>query len=141
MNLGQVEDYAVRALVDLAAHPEARVREIAARTAIPGPHLAKVVQALARAGLVETTRGRSGGVRLVRAPGEINVRQVVEAVQGPLHFLRCPRRGAGCPRNPDCQLYRLWTGLQDGIVAQLEQVHLTDLIQSCGAGLPLLELK
>src|SRR5215212_8760506 len=101
MNLGQVEDYAVRALVDLAAHPEARVREIAARTAIPGSHLAKVIQALARSGLVETTRGRLGGVRLARAPQEVTIREVVEAVQGPLRLRRCPLRGQSCPRDPN----------------------------------------
>jgi Rrf2 family protein len=132
MNLGQAEDYAVRALVDLAAHPEASVREIAGRTSIPSPHLAKVIQALARAGLVETTRGRGGGVRLARDPAEVSVRQVVEAVQGPLRFLRCPRRGKGCPRDPNCELYRLWVQLHDGIAAQLEGVHLADLLRNCG---------
>jgi Rrf2 family protein len=141
MNLGQVEDYAVRALVDLAAHPEARVREIAARTAIPGPHLAKVIQALARSGLVETTRGRTGGVRLVRDPGEINMREVVEAVQGPLRLNRCPRRGQGCPREPNCRLYRFWLEFEERVILQFEQVRLEDLLESCSASLLQVELR
>jgi Rrf2 family protein len=132
MNLGQVEDYAVRALVDLAAHPETSVREVAGRTAVPGAHLAKVIQSLVRAGLVETTRGRGGGVRLARDPAEITVRQAVEAVQGPLRFLRCPRRGKGCPRNPDCAVYRLWVQLHDGIAGKLDGVRIADLLHNCG---------
>lgn len=134
VTLGQAEDYAVRALVDLARHPEASAREIAGRTAIPGAHLAKVIQALARAGLVETTRGRGGGVRLARAPGEITLRQAVEAVQGPIRLHRCPLRGKGCPRDPQCRLYRFWVELQERTIAQLEAVCLTDLLRGCGEG-------
>lgn len=132
MTLGQAEDYAVRALVDLARHPEASVREIADRTTIPGAHLAKVIQALARAGLVETTRGRGGGVRLARAPGEITLRQAVEAAQGPIRLHRCPLRSKGCPRDPQCRLYRFWTELQEQTIARLEAVCLEDLLRGCG---------
>jgi Rrf2 family nitric oxide-sensitive transcriptional repressor len=129
MQLGQTEDYAVRALVDLARHPDARVEDVAARTGIPGPQLAKVIQSLARAGLVETTRGRGGGVRLLPDPGEIHLRQVVEAMQGPLRFLRCPRRGKGCPMNPDCPIYSMWNEVQAGVSAQLERISIADLLR------------
>ena len=132
MNLGQAEDYAVRALVDLAAHPDARVREVSDRTGVPGPHLAKVVQSLARAGLVETTRGRNGGVRLARAPQEIMLLEVIQAVQGPLRFQRCPLRGKGCPRNPECEVYRLWVGLQEGMTERLSGIRISDLLHTCG---------
>jgi Rrf2 family protein len=129
VQLGQAEDYAVRALVDLAKHPDARIEDIATRTGVPGPHLAKVIQSLARAGLVETTRGRKGGVRLAQDPAQIHLRQVVEAVQGPLRFLRCPRRGEGCPLNPECPVYRTWVNVQAGVSAQLEQVRIADLLR------------
>jgi Rrf2 family transcriptional regulator, nitric oxide-sensitive transcriptional repressor len=131
MNLSQVEDYAVRALVDMAVHPGERIEDIARRTVIPKANLAKVVHSLVRAGLVETTRGRRGGVRLARAPGEINLREVVEAVQGPLRFLRCPRRGKGCPLDPDCKVYRQWRNLEDMLVTQLETVRIADLLDNC----------
>jgi len=132
MNLGLAEDYAVRALVDLAQHSETRIADIAARTGIPGPHLAKVVQSLVRAGLVETSRGRRGGVRLARPAEEIALREVIEAVQGPLRFLRCPRRGIDCPRNPECPLLRVWLDLEASISSQLNNVRLADLLISCG---------
>jgi Rrf2 family transcriptional regulator, nitric oxide-sensitive transcriptional repressor len=130
MQLGQTEDYAVRALVDLARHPNARVEDIARRTGVPAPHLAKVIQALARSGLVETTRGRGGGVRLLHDPADIHLRRVVEAMQGPLRFLRCPRRGKGCPLNPDCPVFRTWSDVQAGVSAQLERVRIADLLRN-----------
>ena len=129
MQLGQAEDYAVRALVDLAKHPDARIEEIARRSGVPAPHLAKVIQSLARAGVVETTRGRRGGVRLLVDPAELHLRRVVEGVQGPLRFLRCPRRGNGCPMNPHCPIYRMWSDVQAGISARLEQVRIADLLR------------
>jgi Rrf2 family transcriptional regulator, iron-sulfur cluster assembly transcription factor len=132
MNLGVVEDYAVRALVDLARHSDTRVADIAQRTGVPVAHLAKVVQSLVRAGLVETTRGRRGGVRLARPADDIVLREVIEAVQGPLRFLRCPRRGIDCPRDPDCPLLRVWLDLEASISSQLESVRLADLLVSCG---------
>lgn len=128
MHLGQTEDYAVRAVVDLAQHPDTRVEDVAARTGVPAPHLAKVIQSLARAGIVETTRGRRGGVRLARDPGEIHLRQVIEAMQGPLRLIRCPRRGEGCPLNPECPIFRVWSDLQNSVAAQLEQVRVSDLL-------------
>ncbi len=131
MNWSQSDDYAIRTLVDLAAHPDARIREIAARTAIPVAHLAKVVQALARAGLVETTRGRAGGTRLARDAGQITLLQVVQAMQGPLSFRRCPRRGNGCPLNPDCALHRMTLELEDAFATKLERVRVADLVRSC----------
>lgn len=130
MQLGQTEDYAVRALVDLAQHPNARVEDISGRTGVPAPHLAKVIQSLARAGLVETTRGRGGGVRLLLNPAEINLRRVIEAMQGPLRFVRCPRRGSGCPMNPDCPIFRVWNELEARFGAELERVHIADLLRN-----------
>ena len=132
MNLGQVEDYAVRVMVDLGGQPEARIADIAARTGVPASHLAKVVQSLVRAGLVETTRGRGGGVRLARPPAEIGIREVIEAVQGPLRFQRCPRRGIDCPRNSECPVYRLWVDLDANIGGYLERIRLADLLINCG---------
>ncbi|MFN3647984.1 MAG: RrF2 family transcriptional regulator [Armatimonadota bacterium] len=131
MNWTQTDDHALRVLVDVAAHPDAPIREIGDRTAIPSALVAKVVQALARASLVETTRGRGGGVRLARDPAAISLLDVVEAIQGPLCFLRCPRRGKGCPQDTDCAVYRLSLELQESLAARLQRVRIADLAHSC----------
>jgi Rrf2 family nitric oxide-sensitive transcriptional repressor len=131
MQWSQGEDYAVRALVDLALNPSGRVPEIAARMSVPRPRLAKVIQSLARAGLVETTRGGGGGVRLARPAEEIDLHQVVQAMAGPLRFLRCARRNRECPRDPDCAIYRLWFFLQAQFSAELRRIRIADLLHTC----------
>lgn len=131
VNWSQTDDHALRILVDVAAHPDAPIREIASRTTIPSALVAKVVQTLARAALVETIRGRGGGVRLARDPAAISLLEVVEAIQGPFRFLRCPRRGQGCPRNPGCAVYRLCLELDDSFSAKLQRVRIADLAYSC----------
>jgi Rrf2 family protein len=110
------------------------VAEIAERTRVPPLQLAKVIQSLARAGLVVTTRGRGGGVRLARPAEEIRLLDVIEAFQGPLRLFRCRLQGNGCPRNPDCAIYRLWGTLNDGLGTLLERVHISELLQTCEGG-------
>ena len=133
MTWTQTDDHALRILVDVAAHPHASVGEIAGRTTIPSALVAKVVQTLSRAMLVETTRGRGGGVQLARDPAAISLLDVVEAIQGPLRFLRCPRRGKDCPRNSDCAVYRLCLELEDSFSARLQRVRIADLAHNCSS--------
>lgn len=75
----------------LAADPARRrpVREIAALLGVSQAHLAKVLQRLARAGLVHSVRGPAGGFVLRRAADEVTLLEVYEAVMGPLHPSPC----------------------------------------------------
>ena len=83
MRLNVQTDYALRMLMFLAARDDsiATTAEIAARFGISKNHLTKVAHALARESFVETARGRSGGLRLARSPGEISVGQVVRCLE------------------------------------------------------------
>ena len=83
MRLTRQTNYAIRMLMSCAANGArlSRVREIAAAYAVSELFLFKILQPLVEAGLVETVRGRSGGVRLARPAGEITLRAVVEATE------------------------------------------------------------
>jgi Rrf2 family protein len=78
--------YALRAAADLAEHYDGekpiKVREIAARTAVPANYLVHILLDLKRRALVNSTRGPAGGYWLVRRPGRITVADIVDAVQG-----------------------------------------------------------
>jgi DNA-binding IscR family transcriptional regulator len=65
---------------------------------------------------------------LLLNPGAIHLHRVVEAVQGPLRFLRCPRRGKGCPLNPDCPIYQVGNQVESRFNAELERIHIADLL-------------
>ncbi len=80
-------DYASRALLSLSLHEgegPTSVRDIAERTGLPQPYLEQILLALKGAGLVRSKRGVGGGYVLARQPEEINLAQIISAVDGPI---------------------------------------------------------
>jgi len=126
-------DYAVRVVVDLASRPagavvpRARIQE---RQDVPGAYLAKIVQALARAGLVRTLPGAGGGVSLAALPAHITLRQVIEAVEGPIRLNRCVVRPGACPRDRFCTVHPVWLRLQGLVTRELDAVTIASLAHS-----------
>ncbi|MGA2092471.1 MAG: Rrf2 family transcriptional regulator [Sedimentisphaerales bacterium] len=103
-------DYALRAAVELAdrfGREPVATKQIADRRKIPYQLACKLLQRLHNAGIVKSTMGPAGGFTLGRNPSRITVRQVVEAVQGPVRFSRClvSKSFCGlsrcCPVNPE----------------------------------------
>jgi len=92
MMISQSAEYALRAVVWLAGHEDGNLgtARIAEAVRVPAGYLAKVMQKLARAGLVVSEPGRSGGFRLIRPADEISVLEVVDAVD-PIRLIE------GCP--------------------------------------------
>ena len=90
--LSQTTEYALRLVVQLASRPDQPVTipELARATKIPSGYLAKVLRQLARAGLVHSQRGPNGGSVLTRAPEELTVLDVVQAVDPLKRILVCP---------------------------------------------------
>lgn len=104
MTISQTAEYALRAVVWLAGHTDVAsgTPEIARATRVPPGYLAKVLQLLARGGLVTSAPGRKGGFRLARSAGEISILQVINAVDPVERIRQCPlgiesHAGALCP--------------------------------------------
>ena len=101
----QTVEYALRAVVQLAyAAPEAATAsQVSEATKVPEPYLRKVLQALVRAGIVESQRGVGGGARLVPDPTELTILDVVNAVDAIPRIRSCPldlaKHGARLCRN------------------------------------------
>lgn len=122
MKLSTQADFAVRAVYELARHEPGAVLhtgDIAASQHIPGARLAKVVHDLARAGLVRTKRGQQGGVMLARPAEAITVRDVYEAVEGPILLCRCQQRLQPCGNDP-CDTHRFWSGVEALLTEELQ---------------------
>jgi Rrf2 family protein len=114
MEITQQADYAVRAVLELALQPSgARLscETIAQRHAIPLPFLTKIVARLANEGILRNQRGVNGGVQLARPPAEINLLQVVEAIDGPITFNRCNRNPSECAKAQSCLVHPIWLEL------------------------------
>ena len=90
--ISQTAEYALRAVAALASHPDESLvtQRLAELTKVPAGYLAKVMQSLGRAGLVNSTRGVGGGFTLTRPATEISIYDIVQAVD-PLQRIRtCP---------------------------------------------------
>jgi len=126
-------DYAARALLSLALQVSGgptSVRDIAERTGLPQPYLEQILLALKGAGLVRSKRGVGGGYVLAREPAEINLADVVSAVDGPIQagdFGR-PHTDGACDHEGQCVLLAIWGDVGDRMRALLEGYSLADLV-------------
>lgn len=130
MQLTRRGDYALRAMVCLAKQGEDRFvlsREIAAEQDVPPKFLPQILVELSRAGLVYTVRGAQGGVRLSRPASSINVREVLEAVEGPLFLSRCLSQEEECQRSNACPIRPVWARTQQEILNLWEKISLEEL--------------
>lgn len=130
MHLTRQSDYAIRAILHLARLPYGDIvqtKEIAAAEDIPRKYLPSIIRTLARSGLIRTLRGNQGGVLLARPPEEINLHEVVEAIEGPMALVQCLRGHEDCVHEVDCAVLPVWEGVQDMMRGQLENTTFADL--------------
>jgi len=128
--LRQNTDYALRVMVHLA-HSDVNgcisARTLAKEQEISYQFACKILQQLHEAKLVDSTMGPKGGYRLSRPAAEITMRQVIEAVQGPVDLNRCMKGLVTCPRQPICPVTEKLTVLQGQIENYLEEITLAQL--------------
>ena len=140
MRLTTFTDYALRVLIHLASVPGGRatIGGIAQAFAISESHLVKVVHALGREGILETTRGRGGGITLARAPESINVGRVVRFTEGIDVPAECfdPARN-NCAIARVCRLSGVLRDATRAFHAVLDGYTLADLVRDSA---PLVEI-
>lgn len=131
MRLTSFTDYTLRCLIYLGMNRErlATVQEIAQLHNISKNHLTKVVHQLGVNGLVETVRGRNGGLRLARAPSDINIGAVVRQTEPDFFIAECfdPAR-RGCVLSGSCALQRKLGHAMDAFMAVLDGLTLAQVL-------------
>ena len=138
----QTSEYALRAIVWLATHfPEPQTtQQIAAATRVPAGYLAKVLQSLGRADLVNSQRGLYGGFTLTRPPGEISVLEVMNAVDPIRRIESCPL-GIASHGKDLCALHRRLDNAIAHIERAFSQSTLADLLAEPSGSQPLCEIE
>ena len=124
--------YATRALTELARHygeGPMLLRDVAKREQIPLQYLEHLINPLAAAGLVVTTRGAKGGIRLIQPPGNIRISQVVEIMEGPIVPVNCIAEPESCQRSGECATRDVWTEVQQAIYGVLNAITIKDLVE------------
>ena len=123
--------YAVTAMLDLAYHSQKNpvtLTDIATRQTISLSYLEQLFARLRRAGMVKGVRGPGGGYTLSRAAREINIADIIEAVDEPVDSTKCGGK-SNCHNNQPCITHDLWMGLSEQIRAYLKEITLGQLLE------------
>ena len=131
MRLSEYTDYSLRVLMYCAAHPGRLVTigELAEHHQVSKNHLMKVVNDLSRQGVIETTRGRGGGLRLLQSADQIRVGDIVRVSETDFRLVECfdPATNT-CTLTPSCRLKQVFSNALQAYFRELDGVTLADLV-------------
>jgi len=131
MRLADYTDYSLRVLMYCATYPDRRITiaDLADDLALSKNHLMKIVNDLARRGLVTTTRGLGGGLRLAGDPREIRIGDIVRGSESDFRLVECFGEGlTSCTLGAACRLKSIFAGALQAYFDSLDQYTLADLV-------------
>lgn len=137
MQITRATDYAVRVMIQLATlDPGGRMQQkaLAQATGVPESFLSKLLQRLARAGRVTSSRGLGGGFALAMPASEISMLDVLEIMEGTLHLNTCVKPGPSCSRKGWCPGHVIWWAAQKALTDILRGASMATLAQQVAAG-------
>lgn len=132
MKLSTRGRYGTRVLLDLALCEEKEpvtLKEIARRQQISLLYLEHIIAPLISAGMIRSTRGARGGVRLAKPPQEIKLSEVVELLEGSIAPVDCINDPEACSRSELCATRDVWIELKKAMDGVLESKTLQDLAE------------
>jgi len=132
MKLGRESEYALEGLLALAKKPTGAtmlLRDIAAAGAVPESFLSKIFQKLARAGVLQSSRGAVRGYSLGRRPKNIRVKEVFVAIEGSELFERCLFWNDRCAEADPCPMHARWKPVRQQVMDMMEETSLADLLK------------
>ncbi len=132
LRISKLTDYGTVVLAELAATPDAlcSAADVAQATGIGLPTVSKLLKRLARAELVQSTRGVNGGYRLAREPREISAADVIDALEGPVSITECSSSDSNCDYEHVCNVGSAWQRINVAIRSALDEVSLADLLRA-----------
>src|SRR4030042_5312509 len=123
-------EYGLRGLLFLAKQPGDRlflVSELSKAQRIPEAYLGKIFQRLSKTGLLRSTRGLNGGFNPGKPAKDITMRQVIEALEGPIALNRCLLRQGECDEEERCPLHEVFEEAQEKFGEVLDRTTIEDL--------------
>lgn len=134
LKLTKKADYGLIALRHLAVarpgvnqRPSASAKDIADSYGIPLPLLSKILQKLARGGLLVSEQGTKGGYRLAREAQNISALEAIRVIDGPIILTKCFTEHAGCDQTALCPVREPLRKVHEGILSLLANISLADL--------------
>lgn len=132
MQISRKSDYALRAMVYIAAWEEDKVcsiNEIAEAEQVPREYLAKILKELSLQGFLHSYKGIHGGYRLAKPREKVSFLDIIEAMQGKIAVNDCIRHSDanGCNRKSGCAMHSFWKSEQERVTHSLGSVNLSTL--------------
>ena len=131
MRLAEYTDYTLRVLMYCASNADrlVTIAEIAESHGVSKSNLMKIVNDLARGGVLETTRGRGGGIRLARPASEIRIGEVVRATETDFRLVECFDDGTNtCVLSQTCRMKHLLDTALQAYFRELDGATLADIV-------------
>jgi Rrf2 family protein len=127
-------DYGILALGYLSQRENGRLacaKEISEAYKIPPELLAKILQKLARSGLVKSHSGPTGGYVLAREPRDITVSDIIQSIEGPIHLVRCLNDDLCCMLSHHCDIQEPMKYIQDRVLGLFDSITLEEIRGKC----------
>jgi Rrf2 family protein len=130
MKIGNKADYALHAMMHIAAYSDKRlctISEIAENEGIPREYLAKILKELTEHGFLKSTKGIYGGYKLAKPAESISFLDIIESFEGPMHISLCNATDAkrnGMHRKGKCAIWQFWDDMQKRVKAELAEMNL-----------------
>jgi Rrf2 family protein len=132
LKLTKKADYGLIALRHLASVPgaTASTKDMADAYHLPVTLLAKVLQQLSRAGIVQSVAGTNGGYKLIRQPNQVSALEVVRAIDGPVILTHCFTEHGTCDQSENCTVREPLRKVHEAILSLLNNFTITDLAEA-----------
>ena len=130
LKLTKKADYALMAMKHLAEHPSEVARsakDVSAAYGIPPEALAKILQRLAKAGLLQSQHGTNGGYTLARPAHTISAYEVIQAIDGPLFITSCVTTRGECDQSDRCNIREPLRKVNESIEAVLKRIKISHM--------------
>lgn len=131
IRLTNLADYAVVLMCELAVSSERlNAQDLSATTQVPVPTVSKILNCLAKGGLLDSKRGQRGGFALAKTAETISIAEIVEAIDGPIALTACAEQAeaSDCSFDSFCTMRPRWQVISRSVRLALDNVKLVDVI-------------
>jgi Rrf2 family protein len=128
MKITKSADFAIRLILFLAIENKPQTMpKIAEILYIPYNNLSKLVQALSKAGVIQTKQGKNGGIQLLKSPEDISLKTIIDVIDGPTRLSDCLADTRFCALTQTCKLKGVLHDLQHKIDDLLSEVSISKI--------------
>jgi FeS assembly SUF system regulator len=131
LRITKLTDYGIVLLAQLASDGSGasqNARSMAEATSLPLPVVSKILKSLAQGGLLTSQRGAKGGYTLSRRPEDVNVAEIIDALEGPIALMECSAGPGHCEQERSCAVRDPWQRINQAILETLRHVTLRELV-------------